>query len=206
MYARTLEGHPKAGWQKLYDHLLGVAQRASNFAGAFNSKDWAYCAGIWHDLGKYSDRFQAKLEGSPIAFEHSGVGAAFAATKNPELGIPLAFVIAGHHAGLADYLTSDDGLPKPLRERLRENLQLAQCLSPRFPAEIVEQQIPNLPPFLRAQSSGSPSQRGAEERRVEFWTRFLFSALVDADRLDSEQFCTPEDAAEDHLELLSCHP
>ena len=115
MYARTLEGHPKSDWQKLYDHLVGVARRASEFASFFDSRDWGFCSGLWHDLGKYSDRFQAKLEGAPIAVEHSGVGAAFAVSKKRDLGLPLAFVIAGHHTGLADYITGEPGRPSPSR-------------------------------------------------------------------------------------------
>ena len=196
MYARTLEGLPKSAWQKLIDHLVGVARRASEFASFFDSRDWGFCSGLWHDLGKYSDRFQAKLEGAPIAVEHSGVGAAFAVSKRRDLGLPLAFVIAGHHTGLADYIGSEDGLPTPLKERLSDNFQLARTLSSAFPACVLDQRIPEIPPFLRAQPTASRVQRVAEDRRLEFWIRFLFSALVDADRLDSEQFCTPESAAE----------
>jgi CRISPR-associated endonuclease/helicase Cas3 len=124
-YARSLAGHPKAAWQKLPEHLDQVADRASASADAFGSRDWGYCAGLWHDLGKYSSEFQAKLDGKAIQFEHSGVGAVFACEKHKERGLPLAFAVAGHHAGLADYLTGEPGFPKPLKGRLKENV--ASC-------------------------------------------------------------------------------
>lgn len=51
-YAHTLDGAPISEWHRLHDHLLNVATRAKKFAQAFNSGDWAYLAGLWHDLGK----------------------------------------------------------------------------------------------------------------------------------------------------------
>jgi CRISPR-associated endonuclease/helicase Cas3 len=190
--ARTLEGHPRPAWQKLPEHLDHVADRASASADAFGSQDWGYCAGLWHDLGKYSSEFQAKLDGKPILFEHSGVGAAFASDKHKERGLPLAFAIAGHHAGLADYVTREPGFPKPLKERLKDNGALMHGLSHLFPAKIVNQHIPEFPDFLSLPQNNEPVDKEAQRRRMEFWIRFLFSALVDADRLDSEEFCQPE--------------
>ena len=191
-YARTVEGQPKSAWQTLSEHLDRVAQRASTYANAFGSRDWGHCAGLWHDLGKYSSEFQAKLDGQQIRYEHSGVGAAFAFEKTRERGLPLAFAIAAHHAGLADYLTSEPGSPKPLKERLRDNGALMQDLSRLFPPKIASQQIPEFPDFLSVLQAKNRNEREAYQRRMEFWIRFLFSALVDADRLDSEEFCQPQ--------------
>jgi CRISPR-associated endonuclease/helicase Cas3 len=194
-YARTVEGHPTSEWQKLSEHLDRVANRTSAFADAFGSGGWGYCAGLWHDLGKYSNEFQAKLDGKQIQFEHSGVGAAFASGRHKERGLPLAFAIAAHHAGLADYFTSEPGFPKPLKERLRDNVALMQDLSHLFPAKIASQQIPEFPEFLSVLQAVERNEREAYQRRMELWIRFLFSALVDADRLDSEEFCQPEKAS-----------
>ena len=194
-YARTIEGSPKSAWQKLPGHLDQVAARASTSADVFGSRDWGYCAGLWHDLGKYSDLFQSKLDGKHIQFEHSGVGAAFASEKDKERGLPLAFAIAGHHAGLADYIVGEPGFPKPLKERLKENIALMQRLFSSFPPKIVNRQIPEFPQFLSPPQTKSRYECEAYQRRMEFWVRFLFSALVDADRLDSEEFCQPEKAS-----------
>ncbi len=193
-YARTLEGYPKSAWQELAEHLLGVARRASEFASAFESAPWGYCAGLWHDLGKYSADFQAKLAGARISVEHSGAGAAFAVRKHKELGLCLAFAIAGHHAGLADYISSDNGLPTPLKERLSKNDKHLPELSQRFPTNIASQPIPDLPKWSEEPSVTDQEEIFAHRRRREFWIRLLFSALVDADRLDSEQFCEPDKA------------
>ena len=96
-YAHTLEGKPPEKWQELEDHLLRVAKLAARFAEVFDSESWGYCAGLWHDLGKYQAEFQQRLLGSRVSVEHSGAGAALAFKKSKELGMPLAFVIAGQH-------------------------------------------------------------------------------------------------------------
>ena len=43
---------------QLEDHLRKVAKLAESFAREFKAGDWAYLAGLWHDLGKYRGRFQ----------------------------------------------------------------------------------------------------------------------------------------------------
>lgn len=102
----------------LEDHLEGVASLASSFSARFGAEPWGKIAGLRHDLGKYAHNFQqmirvengleANWEDVPDApRDHSSAGAIrvveetkLAGFSNP--GIPLAFVIAGHHGGLPD--------------------------------------------------------------------------------------------------------
>lgn len=192
-YARAPEGEPdESRWQLLDEHLYGAARRAEAFADAFASDAWGYLAGLWHDLGKYDPRFQARLRGDPVAVEHSGAGAALAQSKDAERGVPLAFAIAGHHAGLTNLVeVSPDGLT-PLRERLTSNASRLEGVSSDIPADILAPVVPDLPPHLQPSRDVPLSLC---RRRLEFWTRFLFSALVDADRLDAEAFFNPQRAA-----------
>jgi HD domain len=95
-YAHSLEGEPPAKWQALKQHLLNVAKLAAQFAKAFDSESWGYCAGLWHDVGKYQAEFQQRLLGSQISVEHSGAGAALTVnqSKGPDrtLASPLGRV------------------------------------------------------------------------------------------------------------------
>jgi len=106
----------------LEDHLAEVAKLSSGFASGFGSEDWAYLAGLWHDLGKYSKEFQtyiksasgydpeAHIETSPNKVNHSSAGAIYAVDRLDVHGRILAYLIAGHHAGLPD-CESGDSLP-----------------------------------------------------------------------------------------------
>jgi CRISPR-associated endonuclease/helicase Cas3 len=194
-YAHSLEGEPPTNWQGLDEHLLCVARLAALFAGAFHSESWGYCAGLWHDLGKYQTEFQQRLLGSQVSVEHSGAGAALAFKKSKELGMPLAFVIAGHHAGLANPVSDEPGSPAPLRERLKENALGLERILPLVPAGVVGSAVPPMPKFLQPSPSLRRHEMASLCRASEFWTRFLFSVLVDADRLDTKASCEPKKAA-----------
>ncbi len=54
-YAHSKEGKPSEDWHRLEDHLKKVAETARRFADDFGAGDWAYMAGLWHDLWKYFD-------------------------------------------------------------------------------------------------------------------------------------------------------
>jgi CRISPR-associated endonuclease/helicase Cas3 len=183
LFAHSLAGRPESEWEELEAHLRAVAVRAEEFAAAFEAGEWGRLAGLWHDLGKARPEFQARLRGSGESVEHAGVGAAHASSLDKAGGLPLAFAIAGHHAGLADLVDSPEGGgPKPLRQRLKENAPLLKDLI-GLPAGLTGLPLPELP-----KHEGDP--RG-KIRSLELWTRFLFSALVDADFLATEEFYSP---------------
>ncbi|MBI3735574.1 CRISPR-associated endonuclease Cas3'', partial [Candidatus Sumerlaeota bacterium] len=123
-FAHSLPDRPVAEWQNLDEHLLKVAQSASRFAETFDSANWAWNAGWLHDLGKAAGEFQAYLRqqnGLELTdpdydgivtggFNHSSAGAALACELFPGMPVqPLAYLVAGHHAGLTDYHTATAG-------------------------------------------------------------------------------------------------
>jgi CRISPR-associated endonuclease/helicase Cas3 len=162
----------------LRDHLQVVGSAASRFAekGNVAMKDVAYWTGLLHDLGKYRDEFQQYLRAereSGIETHHAVYGAALAYQRG---WLGPAFAIAGHHAGLhnCDQLQS---LVTNSRYQAAERLPL---LVKRFEKEI----------STIAQQIAEPSFVIGDLRRAEFYIRMLFSALVDADFLDTEAHYT----------------
>ena len=170
---------------KLEDHLVGVAELAARFAQEFDSAGWAHQAGLWHDVGKYSDEFQKKIrresgydadahiEGSGRV-DHSTAGAIYAIQRHGDIGRILAYLIAGHHAGLPDWYSADSG-GKALSVRLDKPELLERVLEKSLPAKILNQAKPAEP--CKGGSAG-----------FALWIRMLFSCLVDADFLDTEAF------------------
>ena len=189
-YAHTIAGQPPEKWQFLEVHLREVAKLAAEFASAYDAADWAYCAGLWHDVGKYQREFQQRLRGSGLSVEHSGAGAALAHMRDKSNGLALAFAIAGHHAGLANPIESGPGFPSPLMKRLQQNNKVLQGLLPIIPSEIQNHPLPVLPQRLRPDPRFDQSTEEMK-RTTELWVRFVFSALVDADRLNTEAFVEP---------------
>lgn len=182
-YAHSALGRPIEDWHRLEDHLRATAERAAGLASPWNADGWARVAGLWHDLGKHSNDFQVRIgAGDPDAHvesvgrpDHSTAGAIHAMDILGRVGLPVALAIAGHHAGLGD-------LQAELVPRLGRRELLDRAMKGGASAEwLVEK--PDLPPPVDASDKG-----GDNLRALELWTRFLFSALVDADFLDTEQF------------------
>ena len=184
-YAHSLDNQSEDEWQSLEDHLKNVATLATDFAGVFHAGDWGYLAGRWHDVGKYSREFQKKLEQSDESarVDHSTAGAQYAAKCLGAKGKLLAYCIAGHHAGLADGTANDR---KCLEARLAN-----RGIPPwreYCPKEILVCKKPGPFPF------GVPGNRSRVGFQISFFTRLLYSCLVDADFLDTERFVDPERA------------
>jgi len=187
-YAHSPGDGAGGGWHRLEDHLQATAQRAAEFASAFGSADWGRLAGLLHDLGKYQETFQERVRGASERVDHAGAGAAMGVSRDARLGMPLAFVIAGHHGGLPNFSLWETGAPTPLKERIAAGQKALASIRGVVPSPIASHPIPSLLAFLQ------PADRADQcpaKRRMAFWIRFLFSALVDADFLDTEDFYHP---------------
>lgn len=151
--------------------------------------------GYWHDLGKFSNEFQAYLRAAgsdahlgevQCKVDHTSAGAQYAMAVLPQLlNAMVAYAIAGHHAGLLNGRASDGPslmarLKKDKLPEWRENVPNERLL-----------QIPaiDMPRITAASRPELAFQLG-------FATRMLFSCLVDADFLATEAFMNPEQAAE----------
>ncbi|HEY9280162.1 MAG TPA: CRISPR-associated endonuclease Cas3'' [Eoetvoesiella sp.] len=161
--------------------MIQVAELAEKNASPFNAGRLAATAGLLHDLGKYTIKFQERLSGAPIQVNHSTWGAKVAIEQYGLMGWLMAYGIAGHHAGLANG-SGFDGERTALSERLRD---------PDLPLlETIWKQEVSLPNLKELAMPGAPFIPNAQHKNFHFGflTRMLFSALVDADYLDTERY------------------
>lgn len=177
-YAHSTDSKNKDDWQPLEKHLWNVANKARIFADIFGAEKWGELIGLLHDAGKASDAFQRRLEGLPARVDHSTYGARLASQKLGRLGNILAYVIAGHHGGMPDGGNQEGQLHfRLLHGKLPE---VGKMLSD------VDLRDELLLPFKLSNDRAGFS--------LSFFTRMIFSCLVDADFLDTEAFCDPEKA------------
>ncbi len=163
--------------QDLEEHLRNVADAAAKYCASFDGETFARYAGLLHDIGKYDPAFQQYLlnaEQNPAKRmrgpDHKGAGTVLA--QAAEVGGLLAFLINGHHGGIA----ARSDLKTTIRERMANKpVQDAIVTAKRALPEL--QTIPPglIPTHIRT------------ELEQEFFARMTFSALVDADLLDTEQ-------------------
>ncbi len=161
-YAHTRPGTAPETWDPIECHADRTAQLAAEFCAAFGPKA-GLLAGRWHDLGKFQPGFQEYLLRSAEA-GHSETGpkhSIVGAHHAWRLGFPeLAMAIAAHHGSLRAYGEFVNEIEAGARYRYEA------------PAEMLAADGAERPP------------RNCEA----LWTRFVFSALVDADILDTQQW------------------
>ena len=179
--------------QPLCAHLENVGKLAGEYAVLFGAEAHARRAGLLHDIGKYSIAGQCRMrdpEHTPKV-DHSTAGAMVAKQMNDLFS---AFAIAGHHSGLMDYggLSSEgDGtLMSRFGKVLSGKLDYAA-----WETEIQVSRGKVLPAWLNPR----------EFFGIPFYTRMLFSCLVDADYIDTEAFMRGQPALRggaEKMELL----
>ncbi len=176
---KTEYGYSDSGWhiQTNQEHCEGVAKLAAEFAAEFGMSEWGRMLGLLHDRGKESNGFQAHIRRSsgfdPDAYSdapsfHSYVGAILAHKLPYDQLFWLSNAIAGHHKGLYNLDELELKLTTPLPEE-------------------ASQTIPDVPLSL-------PKLKLAPDDAAHL-SRLLFSCLVDADWLDTENFIQPDKTA-----------
>lgn len=180
-YAHTRPNCDPSEWHELGEHLRCTAELAERFCSSF-APGWGEIAGLWHDIGKYQAKFQRKLEestsggyddtfgGAGTKVEHAIVGALLAYQHLGNEGKELANCIASHHGGLKDAVH--------LRQRLESGEMVAsleECKRNLDNGSIIPKEVPVRPEWVKSDAI-----------QAAMWTRFLFSALTDADSLQTE--------------------
>ncbi len=173
-------------WHQLADHLASVSKIAKEFLQGRNGAEEAALAGLLHDLGKYGDRFQARLHRQDQGLDHWSQGAWVALAEHNAIAAALA--IQGHHVGLQR--ANMDALLRMNPQSLTQNhpfrlaLSDSDCmrLKQRAEADGLLIQTP-------AQKTVALQNGMAQAVSAMLDVRLLFSCLVDADWLDTESHC-----------------
>jgi CRISPR-associated endonuclease/helicase Cas3 len=165
--------------QPLVDHIQGVARRTHEALEGWYAHDEAMLAALLHDLGKYTESFQRRLQGLEKGLDHWSSGA-WACLQLGSMAAAMA--VYGHHVGLPglQFLKGKKQLEhfesRELRltgSNLNEQLDLAKGdgINPSGASQI-------LTPANLAR---------VNKLGCQLDLRRLFSALVDADFLDTEE-------------------
>ena len=193
MYIGHLKNDDSSGFelQELNTHLEGTADFSAQFAATFNNAEWGKLLGLWHDLGKYSEEFQEYIKVNSGYEEddqrrpktdHTSAAAILAKEMYSGLWPPIAYCIAGHHAGLHNWLP-EPGVSGDLSDRLKKR-EFLDKIRTKIPNELLEKVNLN-----------AATGKTIDPKQMHLWIRMLFSCLVDADYLDTERFMNPESFA-----------
>lgn len=174
MIEETYIAHTREdGEQSIKSHLENTAKIAQKFGLSFCSGAHAEQIALYHDIGKYSKEFQNRIRFHKGKVDHSTAGA-FELFCGKDLD--GAICIAGHHSGLQDlgsrFSAEGDGSFAG-RMKLAANNGLPDYSL--FKREIA--------PYQKPKELSEP--KGFDEF---MYIKFLYSCLVDADYLDTEQF------------------
>ena len=165
-------------YQTVAQHLTGTAELCRGFAAAFGADADGELAGLAHDIGKCTEEFQNRLLNDGPIVDHATAGAMACAMQGNRY---VAACVAGHHGGLPDFgnmrtARKDDGTFYGRLLKGRDEQCLGRC---------GDSGVTLPPPTVSAAQKLTPLQ-------ASFWIRMLYSCLVDADFLDTEQFMNGE--------------
>ena len=161
--------------QTVQEHLRGTAEKCSDFAGSFGAEKQGELAGLTHDAGKSTDGFQRRILQDGPRVDHSTAGA-FECMKRGQLF--AAFAVAGHHGGLPDGGGRGDG---PDAGTFFGRIKRA--------AEGGLENYDAWQEGLTLPDVAVPPDYATKDRLAGmFFTRMLFSCLVDADYADTAAF------------------
>ena len=159
-------------FQSVKDHLEGTAALCASFASRFGAEDAGRLCGLAHDVGKYSVGFQNRILHDGGKVDHASAGAIECWRLRRAYA---AMCVMGHHGGLMDLgvtdASADDHSFYGRKKRYTE-------VKPyRYDPWKDEISLPDTSePALKTWLESS------------FYTRMLYSCLVDADFLDTASF------------------
>ena len=195
-HVKKVSDNTWAAPHSLAEHLQMTAMKTGVFASKFQSGQWGEAAGLAHDAGKARAHWQrylrlksgyfddeAHMEGKPGKIPHAIYGAKLVEKLYGKgIGRILSYCIAGHHAGLPDWLGAEGAGRSSLE------FQLAQIGDLDSIGHSVTHGISSSKP-------PAPPWRFASGLDMSLWIRMLYSCLVDADFLDTEFYMEQDKSA-----------
>ena len=187
--------YAKSAISKLYgrrpyvrEHLLTVAEQAAAFAAPFDRMKEAYLAGLFHDFGKYSEKFQKALDSpsnEPTNLDHAVCGAVILwlmsqkGRNNSWKAVIEA--VNGHHDGLREYEYLESFLADVFHGKeisVNAGKRPALCGVTEYQKAFKN----GFPDFKRPKLFTHPEEF-TQHDTIEsmLFSRMLFSCLVDAD-------------------------
>lgn len=189
-------------WHLLTAHALAVTDMATEFASGFGGEALARYAGLLHDLGKFTPKFQEYLHKCYVA-EQSGTkpppkgcaphkqhGArvaldAWKTEEEKQACALIAVLIHGHHVGMKGRAGAQENINAKgvTSEVVQDLLAVARAADAR------------LAPALPERQELFPARHMGDLWAAEMYLRFVYSALTDADALDTEAHRNPPQSA-----------
>ncbi|GJM84062.1 CRISPR-associated helicase/endonuclease Cas3 [Paenibacillus sp. HMSSN-139] len=217
MYIAHVREHDKE-IQPLKTHLLGVQRLAEQFGEKLGLKHVAGLAGLLHDLGKYSDKFQEYI--NIVAFhpelpqpkrgevDHSTAGGRllFSLLHHIEgsfyeklLAEIVGNAIISHHSNLQDYLSPDieSDYLRRVQDKTFPEYELA---IDRFFKDTISRE--ELIDYMNAAVDELEQFTDHSPTQSFFVTKYIFSCLIDADRTDTQRFEEQNETEESIQHLL----
>lgn len=202
--------------QSLTDHLQETSKFAGQFAGKIGLQEIGEIIGLFHDLGKASNEFQNYIRSAngridPDADEyvdfndkkgkvdHSSAGAQILYRDLCDKGAEgfitaqvLSLCIASHHSGLIDCLAPEgkDSFSHRM-EKSEERTHVDEVLKKLSINEGKKNQYIRIEKDLIEKFNKLKEQNDSKETftfKCGLLIRFLFSCLIDADRLSTADF------------------
>ncbi len=150
-------------------------------------KDFMFVIGLLHDVGKFQKSFAKRIQGLNIRVEHSTCGA-LAARENYSFGpmaLMMEYCIAGHHSGIPDGGFVNDSFDMlTLQGRMKRKFEDYS----EYKKEFVLPKL-NGQDWLLYLLGDCNNDKEKVIDKFAFLTRYAFSCLVDADSIDTADFC-----------------
>lgn len=194
------------------EHLEGTRKAAAMFGAKAGLKHFMLLAAMLHDMGKEMQSFWTYLDTAARNDDHREKGKVDHATagafyifhkyhhggKDERLTAEmLAMIIAYHHGGLSDFVNMECRSEFMDRmEKSADSFSFEEARSNYFQVCFTEKEVEEL--FLNAVAEiksirGRIKEIGLpEELNVALLTKFAYSCLIDADRLDTYCFMQSE--------------
>lgn len=145
-------------------------------------KNMAYNIGLLHDIGKYQEGFQKRIRGENIRIDHSTCAAKeFYSIENYKIyASMLASCTAGHHSGIPNYgYPTDSNIDSSLCGRLKKDSQDYSFYKNELKLKRINYK--ELHKFFCQENQNEKEMF----HKVNFFTKYLFSVLVDSDSIDT---------------------